>query len=647
MRCRVINILIFITLSFLSLPLSGQQGFHTKSKKALRFYDQAVQHYDKRDDATALQLLNRAIRADRNFIEAYFMIAQIYKDSGDYETAIKNFRKGLSISPDYYPEGYFILAQIEYNQGLYHDALKNSLKFMDFDLFQRISLKLVQDLIDKCEFAISMLENPVPFNPVNLGDSVNSSKNEYWPSLSLDGSRVIFTVLDPVDPAKPIAFGNRQEDFYESVKHEDGSWSRRRNLGRPLNTIQNEGAQTISADGRFMFFTACNRPDGYGMCDLYFSRKRKGKWTIPSNAGSPLNTTFSEKHPALSADGRIIFFASDRPGGKGGLDIYMSSGTEKRAWTVPVNLGDKINTPGNEQAPFIHPDGKTLYFTSDGHKNLGQSDIFMSRSDEEGTWSDPVNLGFPINTHNNELGLIVNSSGDKAYFASDRHSGEDLDLYEFELYPEVRPNPVSYMKGRVFDSLTYKGLDAEFKLIDIQSGELVIESVSSPGEGEFLIPLPSGRNYVLNVSKTGYLFYSGHFAFEGIYERTDPFIKDVPLQPLRSGYKIVLNNIFFEFDKSELKPESKVELERILDFLQKNPTVRIQLNGHTDNIGTDEYNSSLSERRALAVVDWLINNGISSYRLKHRGFGALLPVAGNETEEGRALNRRTEMQIIE
>jgi len=458
---------------------------------------------------------------------------------------------------------------------------------------------------------------------------------------------LIFTVLDPIDPGKPIGFGNRQEDFYVSTRNENGSWGKRRNLGPPVNTMDNEGAQSLSADGRFMFFTACNRPDGKGMCDIYFSKHSGGKWSRPVNSGSAVNTTFSEKHPSVSADGRILYFASDRPGGKGGMDIYVSRKYETGEWSIPVNLGDSINTAGNEQSPFIHPDGKTLYFSSEGHMNLGQGDIFMSVIKNDSSWSTPVNLGYPINTHNNELGLIVNSSGDIAYYASDRHFGNDLDIYKFVLHPEVRPDPVSYMKGRVFDSLTYKGLESNFQLIDLASGELIIKSMSCLEEGNFLVPLPSGKNYALNVSKNGYLFYSDHFSFEGIYERSNPYLKDIPLQPVRPGNKVVLNNIFFEFDKSDLKPESEIELHKILEFLQHNSLLKVQINGHTDNIGTEEYNAALSERRALAVVNWLLNHGIEKSRLQYKGYGLSLPVASNETDEGRALNRRTELQIIE
>ena len=487
----------------------------------------------------------------------------------------------------------------------------------------------------------------MPFEPVNLGDSVNSSKNEYWPSLSIDGNVLIFTVLDPVDPSKPIEFGNRQEDFYISVRDSVGQWSKRRNFGSPINTLDNEGAQTVSADGRFMFFTACNRPDGKGMCDIYMSKNINGRWSVPVNLGSPINTQYSEKHPSASSDGRILYFASDRPGGKGGLDIYVSQRFENGEWSVPQNLGGSINTPGDEQSPFIHPDGKTLYFSSEGHNNLGMGDIFMSRLENANVWSPPLNLGYPINTHNNEMGLIVNSTGDIAYYATDRLTGKDLDIYKFHLYPEARPDPVSYMHGKVFDSLTYISLESKFQLIDLSSGEVIIESNSDPESGSFLVPLPGGKNYALNVSKPGYLFYSDHFFLQGIFERTNPYLKNVPLQRIIPGNKIVLNNIFFEFDKADLKPESEIELQKILDFLTMNPMINIRINGHTDNIGSDTYNAGLSERRSKAVVEWLVDHGVDKSRLLFKGYGSTLPVASNDTEEGRAKNRRTELQVIE
>jgi len=642
----MIRLLSVFLLIFLSLnPAYAQQKLHTKSKKAQKYYQEALTKFDKRQDDMALECLKKAVRCDKNFIEAYFMMAQVYKDSQQTDLAIETYRHGLSIKPGYYPEGYYILAQIEYSNGLYQNALENINNFFSFGNFQRINKKEAENMLGKCRFAVKMKENPVLFEPVNLGDSVNSSKNEYWPSLSVDENQLIFTVLDPIDPAKPIGFGNRQEDFYISTRNEDGSWGKCRNLGPPVNTMDNEGAQSLSADGRFMFFTACNRPDGQGMCDIYFSAYSREKWSRSVNMGSPVNTPFSEKHPSVSADGGTLYFASDRPGGKGGLDIYVTQRFESGEWSVPVNLGDSINTPGSEQSPFIHPDGKTLYFSSEGHSNLGQGDIFMSVMKDDRSWSTPVNLGYPINTHNNELGLTVNSAGDLAYYSSDRHSGDDLDIYKFILHPEVRPDPVSYMKGRVFDSLTYKGLESVFQLIDLASGELIIESVSDPQEGNFLVPLPGGKNYALNVSKTGYLFYSDHFAFEGIYERTSPYLKDVPLQPIQSGNKIVLNNIFFEFDRSDLKPESEIELNKILAFIQQNQTVQVQINGHTDNVGSEQYNLALSEKRAMAVVNWLIDKGVDKTRLTYKGFGLNVPVATNDTDEGRALNRRTELQI--
>lgn len=642
---RFINIYFLLVFSFNTL--SAQEKLYTGSARAKRFYYEAVKQFDKLESAETLKLLKKALKADKNFIEAWFMMAQVYKEAGQIETAMDCFKKGLSINADYYPDGYFILAQIEFSKGLYYEAFVNAGTFKNYNDFRRFSENTVQRFIERCEFAISLTDNPVPFEPVNLGDSINSSKNEYWPSLSLDENKLVFTVLDPVDPSKPIDFGNRQEDFYVSIKNSEGQWTKRKNIGPPVNTMDNEGAQSISADGRYLFFTACNRADGFGMCDIYISENINGKWSVPSNIGSPVNSQYSEKHPSISPDGRTLYFASDRPGGKGGLDIYVSKKMANGNWSYPENLGDNINTQGDEQSPFIHPDGKTLYFSSEGHMNLGRGDIFMSKLKDNGEWSHPLNLGYPINTCNNELGLIVNSAGDLAYYASDRLSGNDLDIYQFVLHPEARPDPVSYIKGRIFDSLTYKGLESKFQLIDLSSGGIVIESISEPETGDFLLPLPTGKNYALNVSRSDYLFYSDHFAFEGIYERTKPFLKDIALQGIHPGNKIVLNNIFFEFDKYDLKKESEIELKKILDFLNVNPDIKVRINGHTDNIGSEAYNKTLSEKRSESVVNWLINNGIDETRLSLKGYGPSLPLESNDTEEGRAKNRRTELQIIE
>jgi outer membrane protein OmpA-like peptidoglycan-associated protein len=324
----------------------------------------------------------------------------------------------------------------------------------------------------------------------------------------------------------------------------------------------------------------------------------------------------------------------------------MSQKQSNGSWSFPVNLGENINTRGNEQSPFIHPDNQSIYFSSEGHQNMGKGDIFISRLDSVKTWGPPINLGYPINTWNNELGLIVNAAGDMAYYASDRLLDRGLDIYEFPLYPEVRPVPVSYMKGRVYDSRTWKGIEAIFQLIDLQTGELVIESGSAGVEGEFLVSLPSGHNYALNVSKPGYLFYSDNFSLAEIHKKSDPFLKDVPLSPVIIGEKIILKNVFYALNSFEIQPESQTELNKIIEFLTENPDVRIEISGHTDNTGGIQYNQTLSEKRAKSVVDYLAGKGIQINRLSYRGYGSSIPVEPNETEEGRSANRRTELKIV-
>lgn len=639
--------LLYLFVALLMNCLSLRAQYHTDSKRAIKFFQDALSSFDRRMNENALESLEKAIRIDDEFVEAYMMRAQIFKEMGEIENAIRDFSQALSLDPDFYPEGYMVLASVQFGIGKYNYAKRNIEKFLEFKEFSQINKTEAEQFLEKVGFALRAVQSPVPFNPVNLGDSINSELNEYWPSLSLDESRIVFTVMLPKpDPILP-GEASVQEDFYYAEKRPDGSWSQRKNAGTPLNTEKNEGAQTISANGRLLIFTGCDRNDGFGKCDIYYSYSHDTRWTIPVNIGSPVNTRHSDKHPSLSSDGQVLYFASDRPGGRGGLDIWYSKRDSRGAWSIPVNMGDSINTPGDEQSPFIHPDNRTLYFSSQGHMNMGKGDIFISRRLKDGGWGKAENIGYPINTHNDEIGLAVGPLGKMAYFSSDRLNERGMDIYRFELYDEIKPVPVSYVKGRVFDAETRRGIDASFELIDLETGKLEMFARSDMGDGMFLLPLPSNKNYALNVSHSGYLFYSDHFEMKGIYVPEKPYMIDVPLKRIKKGEIQVLRNVFYEFDSDSLLNESIVELEKVVEFLEKNPSVNIRVNGHTDNIGNEEYNKDLSARRAISVIRFLTSRGISENRLDYRGFGDSDPVTSNETEEGRAQNRRTEIEIID
>jgi outer membrane protein OmpA-like peptidoglycan-associated protein len=312
-----------------------------------------------------------------------------------------------------------------------------------------------------------------------------------------------------------------------------------------------------------------------------------------------------------------------------------------------MNPGEPINTFGVEMSPFIHPDNHSLYYSSDGLIGLGGYDIFVSRLDSDKTWQKPVNLGYPINTNRDEIGLIVNSKGDKAYYSSDIDKTKGKDIYVFELPVESRPLMVTYMKGKVFDAQDKHLLKAEFELIDLETGNMIHNSFSDSITGEFLVSIPVNRNYMLNVSKKAYLFFSENFTLKNTSNATRPFLKDVPLQPLKTGNIIVLKNVFFETDSYSLRKESKIELDKVVKLLQANPAIKIEIGGHTDNTGSVEYNQKLSENRAQSVAEYLISASVLTDRITAKGYGFNLPIADNNSEDGKAQNRRTEMKVIE
>jgi outer membrane protein OmpA-like peptidoglycan-associated protein len=359
-----------------------------------------------------------------------------------------------------------------------------------------------------------------------------------------------------------------------------------------------------------------------------------------------VNTSKWESQPSVSANGRMLFFSSNRPGGQGGKDLWYSIKDESGKWREPVNLGEEINTSGDEMSPFIHFDGKTLYFASNGRPGMGGFDIYKTRMTNDSTWTEPQNLGYPINTYNDEMGLIIESDGQKAYFSSERDKENGKDIFSFNLYEAVRPDPVAYFKGQVTDKETGKMLVAEFELVNLSTGKSVVSS-KTDSYGNFLVCIPSGYDYALNITKAGYLFFSENFMFEGKHPVLKPFVMSVNLSPLKIGEKMVLANVFYETDSWELKKESLAELDKLLDLLNDNKELVVEIGGYTDATGNIEHNMVLSEKRALSVVDFLVENGISSERLKYKGYGDNSPIGDNITSEGRRLNRRTEVKILD
>ena len=652
MLTRILTLIFVIALG---LPTQAQLGdYSTQSKKAIKKYELGKAAYDTRRYEDAIKYMDQAIAEDAKFIEPHILKGYIYLDKNEYEPARASMLAAIDINPRFFPNLLFTVGQLEINHGDYVNAKKHMRGFLEFRGSRELEAK-AELAIANCDFAMHAMENPVPFKPENMGKAINSKYPEYFPCVTTDDQQFLYTRLIPDDRAH----GGIQEDFFMSTRDESGEWQNARHMGVPINSYYNEGAPTLAADGQTLIFTACEvfgeygaGRKGKGSCDLFYTYKVGQNWKTPVNMGGPINSGHWETQPSFSADGSTLYFVRGIKDGNNRIntgDIYVSKLTDQGYWDTPKKLGPNINTPGDEASVQIHPDGRTLYFSSDGHIGMGGLDIYVSRMGPDGEWGKPVNLGYPINTHGEENSLLVSADGQIAYFASDRDGGfGDLDLYQFDLPEELQPEKVTYMKGTVYDIKTKKKLEAVFELIDLETGKVAVRSYSNPLSGEFLVSLPVNREYALEVSRDGYNFFSENFELKaGTFDK--PFLKDVPLVPIEIADAeeggIVLKNVFFDTDKFELKPKSKVELDKLAQFLKGNPTLKIELGGHTDNQGSKSHNKTLSQNRAKAVMEYLIAAGIDAERLTSAGYGDEKPIATNETVEGRALNRRTEYKI--
>lgn len=627
---RYLTLLIALSST---LAVQAQAVFTgTKNKKAENLFIEAIKFSSMGDNRSAFAKLKESLQRDSLYIDAWMLLADIREQNDQYREALTIYKKVNQINESfaipYYKMAYAALLNGEYELAL------SQIETYKQKQGKEIDPQKVQRVLRIATFGSNAIKNPVPYDPKNLGPNVNSPLNDYFPGVTADGQTLIFTRL--ID-------GNNEEFFIS--KNEGNVWGAARNMGNPVNTPQNEGTISLSSDGQYIFFTGCNRPDGEGSCDLYFSALDGDTWRKPQNLGFPINTRAWDSQPSVSFDGKTLYFSSSRPGGIGESDLWYST-YSKGKWSAPINLGPEINTTGSEQAPFIAKDDQTLYFISDGHDGMGGMDIFMSRRQPDGLWGKAINLGYPINTHQEEMCISISADGETAYIASQRPEGlGGLDIYAFNLYKEARPKKVAFVSGVVYDAKSLKKLQARIELIDLETGKPVIESSSNKLTGNFLFCLTGNKNYALNVSKEGYLFYSENFSLQE--QSVDkPLFIDVPLNPIIAGEKMVLRNVFYDIDKFDLKPESKVELDKVVALLKQNAAMRIEIGGHTDNTGLKQRNIELSNNRAKSVVDYLIAQGIAAQRLSYKGYADNQPIADNKTEEGRKLNRRTEFKII-
>jgi outer membrane protein OmpA-like peptidoglycan-associated protein len=635
------NYLLKSALVLFLLLLINSTLIAQSNRRVQQWFEEARQMASRQEYSQAIDRCNQILERDSTFLDARLLLSDIYHETKNTAEEVRHLKKAI---------GKTNLPLVTWRLGMALISLENYAEalphFQDYVKDENISAERrleAEQKIKSCVFAIEAIKNPVNFFPERLPDNVNSSSDEYWPSLSIDQQQLVFTRLIKKPGYQP------QEDFYTS-EYTGNTWQKATPINE-INTAENEGAQTLSADGNLLFFTACNRPGGMGSCDIYYSVRKDGRWSKAINAGEPLNTSSWEAQPSISSDGRFLYFSGNRPGGKGGKDIWRAELLEiepngRIKWGTPVNLGDSINTSGNETSPFVHAGNKNFYFASDYHIGMGGFDLFVSEIYGDTVFSAPRNLGYPINTVNDEQGLHISADGLTAFFSSVRDSLTGLDIYSFELGESVRPHPATYVKATVFDAENGNPLEAEVVLVNLARNGTETRNENTNSNGELLLCLPTGNNYSFSVAKEGYLFYFNTFDLRKPRQYYNPYELEIALTPVKEGAEMNLYNIYFETDSFRILPESEPELQKLVVFLKENPTLHVEVQGHTDDTGPAEKNRILSEKRARSVVEYLVSNNIEEQKLNWAGYGEDRPVETNETPEGRRLNRRTTIKIL-
>lgn len=637
MKATLILVIIFISC----LPSFAQTKYSTDSKKAIKLYEESLLLLRQRKYSEAIEKLKGAADKDNNFIEAHLRLAFSYELLRETEAQKYHLEQIIRIAPNNakYKNVYYSLGKVYFNLGDYAQADEMLLKLKKFGIENERIRTDVQALDENIAFAIEHIQHPLEINPKPLPTILNSFPLQYFPVLTADENSIFYTSRDG------FSFHD-DENIVISEKDENGNWTKPISLSPNINSQFNEGTCTISADGRTLIFTNCEGRQTLGGCDLFIAFKTGSDWSEPKNLGQNINSRSWDSQPALSADGRKLFFVSDRGGGFGKRDIWMSFKNHQDNWEKAVNLGSVVNTREDEVSPFIHVNGVSLFFASQGFPGFGGYDIFKSEKGVDG-WTTPKNIGYPINTHEDQVSLFVSTNGKNGYYSFEtkepRGKSQSL-LYGFEFPPTgILEQKSIYLTGNIYDVETKEPLEATIELYDLALDQQLAIFSSDPVTGEYFSILNEESKIALYVDREGYLFESVSFQID-----TDSLTsvrRDIYLKPIRKGSSVRLNNVFFEFNSASLTIDSKTELDKVVDFLSNNPSVKIIISGHTDEQGTEDYNMVLSEKRAKSVYDYLIKSQINPSNLTYIGYGESKPIVTNQVENLDVLNRRIEFEV--
>jgi outer membrane protein OmpA-like peptidoglycan-associated protein len=627
-KSRLLGLCLFVAVSN-----ALAQQVSTKSKKAIELYTQADNFRVRGQLNEAIAMLTQAIQKDKKFEEAYFRLALAYRSAGDWLKSNETLEGGLLLTTDAAKKKsyQYLLCDGYLHRGNYQKSLDNAKAFLAAEKVDKKKLAQTEVWKKQCQFSLDNINNKFEYEVRPLSDTVNALPMQYFPTITPGEEELIFTVR----------YGKAHddnEDIYLSKKQPNGQWGKPASISSEINTDFREGASTISADGRLLIFTIC----GYEGCDLYQSIKMGDKWGKPTTLGAGVNTLGWEAQPTLSADGNTLYFVSDRKGGMGGYDIWVSQRNEKGIWQKAINAGKIINTPFDEIAPFIHSNGFNLYYASNGLPGFGGYDIYMSEKLNH-QWSEPKNLGQNLNDFSDQYSFVVSGQGDFAYYSKEEGRSHSK-IYTATIPPPWRVKRKSnIVRGVVRDAVTQKPLKAKIELHDLKQDTLLSIFTSDSLNGTYMFVLPMYSEYAVYANANGYLFSSLNFNADSTMQEQ---AIDLALQQVEKNAETVLRNIFFEFDKYELSEKSKVELQKIAQFLTANPSIRVEIGGHTDNVGREDYNQKLSERRANEVKNQLMALGVKSIQLTAVGYGSRKPLVTNSTDANRAVNRRILFKIL-